>query len=221
MSKGKFIVIEGTDGVGKTIQSKLLSDKLESLGIPVYHTAEPSLGPIGKMIRHTYLSGDRQVDKRLINYLYAADRLDHITNTVDGMLSKINQGINVVCDRYYLSSMGYYPLEFYGTDQYMESMKFIMDLNQTAYEIMCPDATVILTLSEEETNRRLSHRDDKNVEIWDNSETVRRTRETYEDAIKLLHDRGENLIYVDASGDPETVSERVWNAIRSILIGDS
>ena len=48
---GKFIVLEGIDGSGKTLQSQLLADNLKNLGKKVYLTKNPTDSEIGKFIR--------------------------------------------------------------------------------------------------------------------------------------------------------------------------
>ena len=49
--RGKFIVIEGLDGCGKTTQVRLLAKKLKEQGKKVIETNEPTKGPVGKLIR--------------------------------------------------------------------------------------------------------------------------------------------------------------------------
>jgi len=107
MERGKFIVIEGIDGSGKTTQVKKIEKLLTHNDFHVHVTRECTDNPIGKLLRNLYLSGKRKCDERVINMLYAADRLDHITNEEDGMLNILNEGIHVLSDRYYLSSLAY------------------------------------------------------------------------------------------------------------------
>lgn len=216
MDRGKFIVIEGTEGVGKTTQSRKLKDKIEGLGLPVYLTTECSDGPIGRLIRQMYLSGQRKVDRRLINYLYTADRLDHITNSVSGMMHQVQNGINVITDRYYLSSLAIYPLEYFDTPEYMNQMKFIMQLNQTAYELLPPDMTIVIQADPDEIDKRFSGRTDK-IEIYDNNEDVTRSIASYRDAIDLCRQRGETIIEVDGIGSEYDVHQRIWSHVSKLL----
>jgi dTMP kinase len=58
--KGKFIVLEGIDGSGKTTQLKLLGDKLKDRGLPVLHTREPGGTRIGDKIREILLNPEYQ-----------------------------------------------------------------------------------------------------------------------------------------------------------------
>ena len=107
MAKGKFIVFEGIDGSGKSTQIKLLYKYLTSKGVPCYTTFEPTDSPFGSLIRQC-LSGRIETDDKTIAGLFVADRLDHLYNAKCGLIEKINSGITVLCDRYYLSSYAYH-----------------------------------------------------------------------------------------------------------------
>ena len=101
--KGKFIVFEGIDGSGKTTQINLLKQKIENTGTKCLETREPSDGPVGVMIRQC-LTGRMKIDEAALAALFAADRLDHINNSVNGLKSKIDEGISVISDRFVLSN---------------------------------------------------------------------------------------------------------------------
>ena len=53
MEKGKFIVLEGIDGSGKSSQVGPLVKRLEGLGLPCRADREPTGGPVGSLIRQT------------------------------------------------------------------------------------------------------------------------------------------------------------------------
>jgi len=105
MEKGKLIAIEGIDGVGKNTQAKLLHQHIiEKKGecgffsFPRYDT------PTGKIIGD-YLKSDRDdLDLRGRAKLYADDRLA----AKDEILSYLDRGIDVVCDRYITSNIVYF-----------------------------------------------------------------------------------------------------------------
>ena len=104
--KGKFIVFEGLDGSGTTTQTRLFTEKLTSLGVPVWATAEPvSESPTGRLIR-TVLRGEESVTPETLAYLYAADRHEHLYGK-DGVIEHLEAGDTVICDRYKFSSLAY------------------------------------------------------------------------------------------------------------------
>lgn len=103
---GKLIALEGIDGAGTTTQCERLAEALTAKGVPIYCTAEPSKGPIGQLLRRA-LRREEPLDDMSLVPLFAADRLDHITREI---APKLAEGINVVSDRYVLSSLAYQSL---------------------------------------------------------------------------------------------------------------
>jgi len=101
--KGIFICIEGLDGSGKSTQAKMLTKKLCKTGYNAVFTAEPSQGKIGKFIRKRLFEQER-LPTTVEALLFAADRLEHIQNTIAPALK---DGKIVVSDRYVYSSLAY------------------------------------------------------------------------------------------------------------------
>jgi dTMP kinase len=98
--KALFIVFEGIDGSGKTVQAKMLAARLHECGIPCVLTAEPSGGPIGRQIRSLTSRLEPEEEARQ----FTADRKDHVERVIVPALA---QGRTVICDRYVYSSVAY------------------------------------------------------------------------------------------------------------------
>jgi dTMP kinase len=105
MEKGKLIAIEGIDGVGKNTQAKLLHDHIIKtkgecgfFSFPRYDT------PKGKLVGEYLKSGRTDLDLRGRAKLYADDRLA----AKNEMLSYLDRGVDVVCDRYITSNIVYF-----------------------------------------------------------------------------------------------------------------
>ncbi|MCL2691122.1 MAG: dTMP kinase [Candidatus Bathyarchaeota archaeon] len=101
--KGVFICIEGLDGSGKSTQAKLLTKKLCKAGYNAVFTAEPSQGKIGKFIRKRLFEQER-LPTTVEALLFAADRIEHVQNTI---VPALNEGKIVISDRYVYSSLAY------------------------------------------------------------------------------------------------------------------
>jgi len=101
--KGKFIVVEGVDGAGKTTQSYLLVEKLRKLGYRAEYTNEPTYGRIGDMLRLHVLKLKPRAPI-LEALLYTADRYEHVKGMIE---PKIQRGITIVTDRYLYSTLAY------------------------------------------------------------------------------------------------------------------
>ena len=108
--KGKIIVIEGTDCSGKETQTSLLVQKLRKEGKKIERMSFPDYDtPTGKIVGGPYLGkkhicegffpeGAAVVDPKVACLYYAADRRYNRKRILD----LINQGIDVVLDRYFL-----------------------------------------------------------------------------------------------------------------------
>ena len=113
--RGKLIVIEGTDCSGKETQSNLLIEKLNSNGINVSKFSFPNYdSPTWRIIGGPYLGKSyicegwfkeraANVDPKVASLYYAADRKYNI----GAIEEKLNQGINVILDRYIYSNMAH------------------------------------------------------------------------------------------------------------------
>jgi dTMP kinase len=112
VTSGLFIVFEGLDGSGTSTQARLLSERLASAGVHAVLTAEPSAGPIGRLIRDALqhrvdFALDDHRDEQQMSYLFAADRFHHLHDGLDGVLAHRERGAVVVCARYVWSSFAY------------------------------------------------------------------------------------------------------------------
>jgi len=201
MQRGKFIVLEGTDGSGKSTHAKLLAAALGERNIPTMHTFEPTDRPVGQLLRR-YLKGEISTCERTIAGLFLADRLDHITHP-EGLIATLDKGITVICDRYYYSSIAYNCMS--------ESTEWVTSLNMAAKELLSPDLVIYLDLSPEEMEKRLVNRDYK--EIYETVEYQRKVRARYMDALNALGDR---VALVPCNRPKPQVAEDVLRAALSL-----
>lgn len=106
---GKFIVVEGIDGSGKSTQVNFIADWIKNqwpeLGRNLLITHEPHLSAQGKRLRDILKGRQTAPDSQLeMQKLYIEDRKEHIGNTI---LPRIKNGASVICDRYFLSTFTY------------------------------------------------------------------------------------------------------------------
>lgn len=102
---GKFIVLEGVDGSGKSTQAYLLSKYLAEQKVRVLPTREPGGTTLGERIREILLEpGQDLISAQCELLLYMASRAQHVSEVIKPSLEK---GYIVVCERYLLSSIAY------------------------------------------------------------------------------------------------------------------
>src|SRR5258708_32619626 len=101
---GLFISFEGTDGVGKSTQARLLADWLQSKGWRVELTREPGGGAVSEEIRRILLNPDLRVEPLTELLLYEAARVEHIEKAIKPFLA---EGKTVLCDRFADATIAY------------------------------------------------------------------------------------------------------------------
>jgi dTMP kinase len=208
MRKNLFIAFEGIDGSGKSTQVKLLSYNLKNAGHKVHLTAEPTEGPIGKMIRDIF-SHKMEADHRVIAGLFIADRLDHLLNKETGILKKLEEGYTVITDRYYFSSYAYQ-----GTHMPME---WVIEANSLAANLIRPDINIYIDIDPKASMDRLNS-DRPAMELYETVENLHNVRSKYLEAIELLKLK-ENVFVLDGNRAPHVIAADIWNEISNITVG--
>ena len=98
MIRGKFITLEGGEGVGKTTNLKFIKHYLEQHNIPVVTTREPGGTTLAEKIRQLLLDNDSEaVSETAELLLIFAARAQHIKHVIEPALA---EGTWVICDRF-------------------------------------------------------------------------------------------------------------------------
>ncbi|GAB3425723.1 dTMP kinase [Flindersiella endophytica] len=165
-------------------------------GLSVELTHEPSTGPIGGLIRST-LEGRVVFDASSLALLFAADRVDHLFNTVHGVTSLLAKGRSVVTDRYVLSSLAYQ------TSQGLP-MEWVAQINGRA---IAPDVTVFLDTGVEECLARIGRRSSRE-DLFNQREELQAIDAIYRQVLPREEFTG-RLVMIDGRSDVETVAKQV------------
>lgn len=206
MANGKFIVIEGLDGSGKGTQITLLENKLREKGISLHRTCEPTEHATGGLIRDALCGMTKRTPCELAS-LFLADRVSHCSNPISGIKTLIENGVTVICDRYYYSSFAYQGMD---TD-----LKWVMDQNLNCPDILQPDLCIFLDVPPAECDARIE-KGRAQREIYESGvETITRIRDKYVEVFSLLE--GHNIAIINASRTPEEVASDVFEAVLKIL----
>lgn len=206
MRKNLFLAFEGIDGSGKSTQSKLLEEKLMEKGLTIYHTTEPTDNPIGLMIRKIF-KHEMEADHRTIAGLYVADRLDHLTNSKNGLLKKLEEGVTVITDRYYFSSYAYQ-----GTHMPID---WVIAANSQSAALLRPDLNIFIDVSPEICMTRLT-KNRTQIELYESLENLKNVRAKYIDAFeKLQHE--EKIFIVDGNRTIKEIFADIWEKVSSML----
>ncbi len=205
-SKGKFIVFEGIDGSGKSSQVLLLKQRLEDSGHKVYTTFEPTDNKIGLVLR-AILKGEEHADHRTIAALFAADRLHHLLNEVDGLLKKLQEGFIVLCDRYYFSSYAYHSVHM--------DMDWVIEINKVSAELLRPDLNIFIDLHPEMAMNRIERNRNK-TELFETLDMLKSVYHNYQIAFDKMKDM-EQIIRIEGNDTPEAIGAIIWKEVDKIL----
>lgn len=202
MKRGRFVVLEGLDGAGSTSQATRLVARLSAAGRRAHLTAEPSGGPFGVGIRQVLTGrlsgGTGPFDRQALALLFAADRLDHLRAEIEPRLAG---GVDVVCDRYVLSSLAYQSLD--------APMDWIAEINRFAPP---PDLTLFLRVRPEVALGRREAASTGAADLFERLPLQRRIAKAYDRAVAEEGHR-QRIVEVDGERPLDEVADACWTAL--------
>lgn len=210
---GFFITLEGGDGVGKTTQSRLLAEWLESEGHEVVLAREPGGTPLGVELRRLILRGGDEighVDARSEALMYAADRAQNIATRVRPALER---GAVVVQDRFIDSSLAYQ-----GVGRVLD-VGDVRRINEWAAGGLWPDVTVLLDIDHGVAMARTASRETSKGDVPDRIEAE---TGAFHDAVRqaflsMARDEPERYLVVDASQASDAIHAAIRERIAPLL----
>lgn len=204
--RGRFISLEGGEGVGKSTQAKALADALAARGVDVVRTREPGGSEGAERIRELLLTGSEdRWSPEAEALLFAAARSDHLDKLIRPAL---DAGKWVISDRFVDSSLAYQG----GAGGL--GIETVRGINGFGIREWFPDRTLVLVHSEGAA--RAQARD------TDGSDRIGGRSEAYHDKVEtafrlIAAEEPERVRLVDASGTREEVTERLLEALADLL----
>ena len=135
--RGRLVVLEGGDGVGKTTQLPLVADALRAAGRTVVTIREPGQTQVGQRVRELLLHPDSTISPATEVMLFLAARAQVMAEVVRPAL---DAGTWVVADRFFVSTYAY-QISGHGLDDAQ-----VRAANALATGGLVPDVTLLLTL---------------------------------------------------------------------------
>lgn len=208
MTIGRFIALEGGEGVGKSTQGRLLAEALRGRGLDVVTTREPGGTPGAEAIRNMLLSTEGEGwGARAEALLFAAARADHVEKLI---LPAVARGAWVVCDRFVDSSRAYQ-----GGGGGLSDAD-VLDLHRIGSQGLFPDLTLLLTVDPAVSAARLALRD------GDMADRIGGRGADYHARVAsafraFAHAEPDRFGVIDADAAPEVVHARIMTAIEGLL----
>jgi len=206
-ARGRFISIEGGEGVGKSTQIAALAAFIEQKGFEVVLTREPGGTEGAETIRQLLLGGSAERWlPRAEALLFAAARSDHVERLIEPALAS---GKWVISDRFIDSSRAYQ-----GAGSGLSDAD-IMALHHIGSRGMLPDRTLVLRLDSKEAANRAATRDQNQPDrIQGRVETFHADVDI---AFVSFAESEQRVRLVDASGGPHEVTVRLLAEISDLL----
>ncbi|MFO7850614.1 MAG: dTMP kinase [Spirochaetia bacterium] len=199
-----FIVFEGLDGSGTTTQTKKLRDHyLKTMKNSCELTCEPTKTFIGEAVREI-LRGEKTVAPGTLAKLFAVDRHNHLYHPEDGILSGVDKGLTIICDRYLFSSLAYQSID--------RPFEEVWELNRY---FPLPEDLVFLDISPEEGDRRMDKRGNLR-EVYEKTELQEEIRDNYYHVFSLYQDSGMRIHIFDGSLPQEELAEGIKRKLNYI-----
>ncbi len=203
MSRGKFIVIEGGEGSGKS--SCIEELKKENIGNSIF-TREPGGTEVGEEIRAILMDKNHCITPLAELFLFCAARAEHCAEVIRPALRK---GSNIICDRFSPSTFAYQIIgaqkEKYKT--IFEELDFIAKNGIKLDMIIYLDIDPVIGLKRRKKAGGITKFDEKDITFH------QRVRKGFLEQAK----QNGNWVIVDASRDEDVVQKDVACAVRNFL----
>lgn len=201
--RGRFIVLDGTEGSGKSTQIRLLSERLTAAGLSVLQVRDPGTTRIGERVREILLDPtNTEMGMRCEMLLYMAARAQMMSQLI---LPAIEAGQVVLCDRFVSSTLAY---QLGGDDLTADDIRDVADI---AIQGHWPDVTIILDMPADKSMARVK-RDRDRIE--------QRPLEYHEMVRENYHAQAmvdpERYRLVNADRDVQAVHADLWAIVESL-----
>jgi dTMP kinase len=206
--RGKFITLEGGEGVGKSTQAARLAEALRARGLTVVVTREPGGTAGAEAIRDLLMTGTQDKwSARAEAFLFAAARTDHVEKLIQPALAR---GDWVICDRFVDSTRAYQG----GAAGLIDDD--ILALHRVGSGGLMPDRTLLLILPYTEAGKRAEARESGNADRFGarNDAYHARLLAAFE---RLAAEEPARFRKIDASGDAAIVTARLLGALKDVL----
>lgn len=205
-TKGKFIVIEGLEGAGKSTAINTLTELLAKKQIKTLTTREPGGTPIGEVLRDLIKNPQYRdtLDDRSELLLFYTARIQLLEEVIKPAL---NQGIWVIADRFELSTIAYQG-GGRGIDQ-----KMIDSLSSFALNGFKPDLTLYLDISPEEGMVRVKSRGELDRIEQQSIDFFHHVHESYLCHVKITA----NTFIIDASKPLDEVQQKLQKIMNEFI----
>ncbi len=226
MSKGLFIMLEGTDGSGKSLQTELLVARLKKEGRKVEEISFPQYGKPSAALVEDYLNGKfgsaKEVGPYKASVLYAVDRFA----AAPQIREWLSQGKIVIANRYVASNMGHQGGKIQNKAERKKYFEWNYNLEYTILGLPKPDVNIILHVTPKISQQLVDRKGDREY-------LKGKKRDIHEDDLKHLADAEAAYLSIaelydeftviecvekNAMHTPDIIHNKIWQKIQPKLV---
>lgn len=206
-ARGRFITLEGLEGVGKTTNRDFVQSMIEQAGVDVRVTREPGGTPLGEILRNMVLHDGHHMQARTELLLVAASRVEHVQQVIEPALA---QGQWVLSDRFMDASVAYQ-----GGGRQLGS-DFVLQLHNLLGIDLEPDLTLLLDMPVEAGLQRMAARGPPDRIEQEAVDFFERARLAYLERAARQPGR---ILIIDAGRPLDDVQATIQQALQPLLSG--
>ena len=207
--RGKFLTIEGTEGVGKTTNIEYIKQWLDTNHISFVSTREPGGTPLAEEIRELLLANrEEKVCSKAELLMMFAGRAQHIDQVIEPQLAAGNW---VLCDRFTDATYAYQ-----GAGREMGN-ELIASLETMVHASMRPDLTLVLDVPVELGLERAGKRSEPDRFELEKTDFFNRVRNAY---LSMAQQNPQRYKIIDASKTLEFVQQQIAYTLNNFLTTD-
>jgi dTMP kinase len=196
-----YLILEGIDGAGKTLQAKRLVQRLNDLDLEAVYMSEPTQGPLGQELRRRFKEGPTLHPLEALG-LFVADRRQRVAE----IRHRLEDGQFIVQDRSWWSTVVYQGLQLANlpTQELVQLHDFMPK----------PDSILLIDASSQTALDRLAKKGEKGADV-DAKLSFEELRNRY---LTILHRYGEWRYHrIDGNQSIEEVGNAIWGHVSGVL----
>lgn len=196
---GNFIAVEGLSGAGASTQVSNIQAYLNGNKTSNFITLEPTNNVIGGIVKGCLAKDWKIASPLALQLLFAADRANHLEMDIK---PKLEKGVTVISNRYFLSSLAYGAVEINDQDW----------LYQINSQFMLPDLTILIKVPAKTCMERIKG-DNLGLELFNNEEKLSAVWKNYE----AISKKYPNIKIIDGEKNREEVFAEIKKEIDKLF----
>lgn len=206
MVKGKLIVIEsGIDGSGKSIQFKLLHERLKEEGFNIHKVKFPDYESDSSALVRMYLEGSfgdnpQEVNLYAVSAFYAVDRFASYQLKWKKLYES---GAVILADRYSTSNMIYQAAKIGEKELKKEYLEWLRDLEFNKFALPEPDLVIFLDMPPRYSFKFIQNREEQDIHERDRNYLL----STYEHAVEIARNYDWAIVNCEREGELRSIED--------------